>query len=153
MTMKRSLPSRALGVMAPRARPNDRSSRVADGRTAGNFRYVGNGKAFANVLHHEEFGVESPAELDAETLDNLWRGGPHWKLWLFDVEAGTGSPVEGIDVEMTSGAQFALIDGRTFVFVPYDDWARTKAYELAADGTATEHFDTVGDVYQWVRVR
>jgi hypothetical protein len=124
-----------------------------DGRAVGNFRYVGNGKAFANVLHHEVFGVQSTAELDAETLDNLWMGGPHWKLWLFDVEAGTGAPVEGIDVEMTTGAQFALIDGRTFVFVPYDDWARTKAYELAANGTATEHFDTVGDVYQWVRVR
>ena len=123
------------------------------GRVVNNFRYVGSGKAFANVLHHEVFGVDSPAELDAETLDALWMSGPFWKLWLFDMDAGTAAPVEGIDVDVGSGAQFAVLDGRTFVFVPYDDWARSKAYELHDDGTATEHFDTVGDVFKWVRVR
>ena len=56
-------------------------------------------------------------------------------------------------LDKVSGAQFAVLDGRTFVFVPYDNWGRTKGYELDEDGTATEHFDTVGDVFKWVRVR
>lgn len=124
-----------------------------DGRFASNFRYVGNDTAFANVLHHETFGVSSPEELSAEALEKLWASGPHWKLWLFDVARGTATPVEGIEVAIADGAQFAVLDGRTFVFLPYDDWGRTTAYELLPDGTVIEHFDTVGDVFKWVRVR
>ncbi len=123
------------------------------GRWVSNFRYVGNGKAFGNVLHHEELGVDSPSELSANQLENLWQSGPHWKLWLFDVAAQSGAPVRGIDVAIADGAQLASLDERTFVFVPYDDWGRTKAYELMSDGTAIERFDTVGDVFKWVRVR
>ncbi len=124
-----------------------------DGRWASNFRYVGKGKAFANVLHHEALGVESPSELSAAQLDALRESGPHWKLWLFDVAEQSGAPVRGIDVAIADGAQLASFDERTFVFVPYDDWGRTKAYELMSDGTAIERFDTVGDVFKWVRVR
>ena len=124
-----------------------------DGRLASNFRYVGNGTAFANVLHHETFGVSSPEELSAEALENLWASGPHWKLWLFDVAGGTGQPVQGIEVAIADGAQFAVLDGRTFVFLPYDDWGRTTAYELMSDSSVIEHFGTVGDVFKWVRVR
>jgi hypothetical protein len=123
------------------------------GRFVNNFRYVGGGKAFGNVLHHEELGVTSPAQLDDKALGDLWMSGPHWRLWLFDVEKKTGKPVEGVDVALSSGAQMAELDGRTFLFVPYDDWGRTKAYELDADGKATPRFDTVGDVFKWVRVR
>lgn len=123
-----------------------------DGRAVNNFRYIGGGKAVANVLHHEDLGVSSPAKLDAEQLEEL-DALPVWKLWLFDVEKGRGAPIEGIDVAINSGAQFAVLEGRTFVFVPYDEWARTKAYELHDDGTATVHFDTPGDVFKWVRVR
>jgi len=124
-----------------------------DGRLVNNFRYLGNGRAFASVLHHEELGADTPEELDADGIDALSASGPHWKLWFFDVEAETGQPLEGIDVAVGSGAQFAVVDGRTFVFVPYDDWGRTKGYEIDEDGAAVEHFDTVGDVFKWVRVR
>jgi hypothetical protein len=124
-----------------------------DGRAVNNFRYVGNGKAVANVLHHEELGLSSPALLDAEQLEDLYKSGPKWRLWLFDVEKGRGSPVEGIEDEVSSGAQFAILEGRTFVFLPYEDWGRTKAYELHDDGSATVHFDTHGDVFKWIRVR
>jgi hypothetical protein len=124
-----------------------------DGRWVSNFRYVGNGKAFANVLHHEALGVTSPGELTSEQLDTLRESGPHWKLWLFDVAQKTGAPVGGIDVAIADGAQMAVLDDRSFVFLPYDDWGRTKAYELMTDGTAVERFDTVGDVFKWARVR
>jgi len=124
-----------------------------EGRLASNFRYVGDGRAFANVLHHELLDVSSPTELTAEQLDELWMSGPHWKLWLFDVAEKSGAPVSGIDVAIVEGAQMAVLDGRSFVFLPYDDWGRTKAYELMPDGSAVERFDTVGDVFKWVRVR
>lgn len=110
-----------------------------DGRVANNFRYVGDGRAFANVLHHEQLGVSSPEDLDDDDLEKLSLSGPHWQLWLFDVAKAEGA--------------FAVLDGRTFVFLPYDDWGHTKGYELSDDGTATEHFDTLGDVFKWVRVR
>jgi hypothetical protein len=93
------------------------------------------------------------SELSAKQLEELWNSGEHWKLWLFDVEQQTGKAVEGIDVDIADGAQFAVLDGRTFVFLPYDDWARTKTYELMSDGSALERFDTTGDIYQWVQVR
>lgn len=125
----------------------------SDGRWVSNFRYVGNGKAFANVLHHEALGVSAPSELTAEQLDTISASGPHWKLWLFDVAEQAGAPVSGIDVTIADGAQMAVLDGRSFVFVPYDDWGRTKGYELMTDGTALERFDIAGDVFKWVRVR
>ena len=53
----------------------------------------------------------------------------------------------------SGGAQIATLDGRSFVFVPYDSWGRTKAYELMPDGKAVMRFDTVGDVFKWIRVR
>jgi hypothetical protein len=123
------------------------------GRVVSNFRYIGGGRAFGNVLHHEALGVASPADLDADALADLWMSGPHWRLWLFDLNQQTARPVEGIDVAMGDGAQFAVLEGRTFIFLPYDDWGRTRVYELASDGTATMRFDTVGDIFKWVRVR
>lgn len=123
------------------------------GRFASNFRYLGDGRAFANVLHHEALGVSSPSELTTEQLDELWESGPHWQLWFLDVREQSGAPVSGIDVAIADGAQMATLDGRSFVFLPYDDWGRTKAYELMPDGAAVERFDTAGDVFKWVRVR
>ena len=72
---------------------------------------------------------------------------------LFDVRQGTAAPVEGIDVAISSGAQFAVLDGRTFVFLPFDDWARTMVYELDGSGLAMPRFEVTGDVFKWIRVR
>lgn len=135
---------------------------VTDGRYHNNFRALGNGKAIANVFHDEIFLAENPdmsfdasqdADARADVVDALYASGPWWKLWLIDIEARTGAPVEGIDVEPSSGAQFAVLDGRTFVFLPYNEWANTKIYEIGDDGVATERGDTVGDVFKWVRIR
>jgi hypothetical protein len=124
-----------------------------DGRLAVNFRHVGDGKAIANVLHHEELDGDLEGEYDPAVEEQVWLPGPHWRLWLFDLEQGQGQPVDGIDVDIGSGAQVASLDGRVFVFLPYDSWARTAAYELAGDGTATKLFDTAGDVFKWIKVR
>jgi hypothetical protein len=69
------------------------------------------------------------------------------------VRAGTAAPVDGIDVDISSGAQFAVLDGRTFVFLPFDDWARTMVYELDDSAQATRRFEVTGDVFKWIRVR
>ena len=101
-----------------------------DGRYHNNFRYIGNGRAIANVFHQELFDAAWKAGYDPDVGEKLGESGEHWKLWLFDLKARTAKPVEGIDVALSSGAQFAVLDGRTFVFLPYDDWSRTKVYEL-----------------------
>lgn len=126
---------------------------LTEGRYHNNFRYVGGGRAVANVLHHELIDADWEAGYDADVAARLAEGGPHWKVWLFDLVAWSAKPVEGVDVEVGSGAQFAVLDGRTFLFLPYDQWGRTKIYELDAEGRATVHSDTLGDVFKWVRVR
>lgn len=124
-----------------------------DGRYTHNFRYLGDGKAIANVLHHEELDVDWKGNYDADVEELVGKSGPHWRLWLFDLERERAKEVEGIDVAISSGAQFAMLEGRTFVFLPYDDWGRTKAYEIDEDANATERFDSVGDIFKWIKVR
>ncbi len=131
---------------------------ATDGRLHNNFRAVGGGKAIANVFHDEIFLEENPGMsfddgYDADVVDALYASGPWWKLWLIDLDDMTGAPVEGIDVDTASGAQFAVLDGRTFVFLPYDDWGRSKIYEIEDDGQAVERGDTVGDIFKWIKVR
>lgn len=123
------------------------------GRYLSNFRYVGGGRAIANVFHPEGLDADFDAVLDPDVIDEIRDTGPGWRFWLFDLDAQTAAPVEGIDVEMGSGAQFAVLEGRTFVFLPYDSYARSKIYEIAPDGVATERHDITGDVFKWVRVR
>jgi hypothetical protein len=123
------------------------------GRYINNFRYVGDGKAIANVLHHELVDADFSGAYDADVATSIDASGPHWRLWSFDVRRGTAAPIEGIDVDIGSGAQFAVLDGRTFIFLPFDDWARTMVYELDANGRASRRFEVVGDVFKWIRVR
>jgi hypothetical protein len=125
---------------------------LTGGRYVNNFRYVGQGKALANVFHHELLDADFTTAYDAEVAEAIGKSGPHWRFWLFDLEASTAAPVEGIDVDIADGAQFAVLDGRTFIFLPFDDWARTKVYEIV-DERAVARFEVTGDVYQWVRVR
>jgi hypothetical protein len=123
------------------------------GRYVSNFRYVGGGRAIANVFHPEELSADFSADVDPAVVDEVRDTGPAWRLWLFDLEAQAAAPVEGIDVEMGSGAQFAVLEERTFVFLPYDSYARSRIYEIGPSGVATERFDVIGDVFKWVRVR
>lgn len=123
------------------------------GRYTHNFRYIGGGRAIANVLHHEELDVDFEGEVDPDVEEAVQKSGPHWRLWLFDLERERAQEISGIDVAIDSGAQFAVLEGRTFIFVPYEDWGRTKAFELDEDGRAIERFDSVGDIFKWIQVR
>jgi hypothetical protein len=126
---------------------------VTDGRYVNNFRYVGKGKAIGNVLYPELVeGADFSHGYDPDLDEALWADG-NWRFWMFDVEEHTGKPVEGVDEAVGSGAQFAVLDGRTFVFLPFDEWSKTAVYELDADGVAEKRFVVAGDVFKWVRVR
>jgi hypothetical protein len=127
---------------------------LTGGRYGSNLRYVGGGKAIGNVLHHELLGASFTSPYDPAVHEKIGDTGPHWRLWLFDFSRGEARPIEGIDVDIGSGAQFAVLEGRTFVFLPFDRWARTKVYELdLATGKATTRFETPGDIFKWIRVR
>jgi YD repeat-containing protein len=122
-----------------------------EGRFAMNFRYVGNGKAVADVLHHEEIDLDFSAAYDPAVEDAVWEGG-HWRSWIFDLALGTGRPLAGLEPGGT-GLQMVQIEGRTFLFAVYDSGGRTIAYELDSDGNLVERFRTPGEVFKWIRVR
>jgi hypothetical protein len=127
---------------------------VTGGRAHNNFRALGNGKAIANVLHAEELeNADFANGYNVDVTDQIGASGPWWKLWLIDLASMTGAPVEGVTVDISSGAQFAVLDGRTFVFLPYDDYGRTKIYEIGSDGVASERGDSIGDIFKWVKIR
>jgi hypothetical protein len=124
---------------------------LTGGRYSLNFRYIANGKALLQVLHHEELPIDFQAPLDPTALEQIWTGG-YWRPWLVDVDANTAAPLEGLQPN-SSGFQLVSVDGRNFIMASYEADAQTIAYELLADGTLRERFRTVGEVFKWVRVR
>lgn len=126
---------------------------LTDGLYVNNFRYIGKGKAIGNVLDHNMLNADFSKDFDPDVEEAAWKSGAHWSFWIFDLEANKAWPVEGIENDIGSGAQFAVLDGRTFVFLPYDDWSKTAVYELDSEGQAEKRFEVDGDVFKWVRVR
>jgi hypothetical protein len=120
------------------------------GREVGVFRYMRAGKALATVLEGEQIHADFSAGYDPDVAEA--QNGDVWRLWLFDLEAQTAAPLPGVGA-MNRGFNWANFDGRTFVMVPYADWSRTKVYEVDTGGTATEYFDTLGSLYDWIQVR
>jgi hypothetical protein len=125
------------------------------GRYSINFRYIGGGRGIASVLHDEEldidFSVFDPASY-VEVRDAVWTSSA-WHPWIIDVEKGTGTRLEGIDIVTDPSFEYARFDERTFVFFPYDSWGRSKAYEIFADDSVKQHFDTPGAPFKWTKVR
>ncbi len=127
---------------------------LTDGRYVNNFRYIGGGKAIGNVFHHDELEHDWTPPYDGDYVDEyVWGNGPQWQLWMFDLAEETATPVEGITEALGSGAQFAVLDGRTFLFLPFDDWSKSAVYEIDDTGMATRRFEVAGDIFKWVRVR
>jgi hypothetical protein len=137
------------GVYDPEWTPD--LSAWTGGRHPQVLRYLADGKAVASVLHHEEVQADWSGGYSAEVGDEVV-GGNHFHLWLFDLQAQTAQELAGVEA---SNAQYQgkTIDGRSFVFLPYDLWGRSRVYELDPEGTATQRFESTGWVYDWVRVR
>lgn len=132
---------------------------LTGGRHVVNFRYVGGGKAVAAVLHAEEYGDGYDFTRLAEQVDDFWEVAAHFhRLWLFDLEARTAAPVEGIeDFDFTNPGFFhAVVDGRVFLFLSdgsSNNYSTTGVYELEPSGRVTRRFEAPGGVIQWMRVR
>lgn len=125
---------------------------LTGGRYVHNLRYLAGGKAIGNVLDHARMSVDFTGTYDPAVEDAVWDNA-NWDLWMFDVQANTAQAITGIDLPAGAGAQTAVIDGRMFVMVIFDDYGKTRVYEVSADGVATHKFDVNGDVFKWERLR
>jgi hypothetical protein len=122
-----------------------------EGRPVSVLRYLRDGKAVGTVLHIDDaVDVDFSAGYSEEAASKL---DSHWKLWLFDLEAETARPIEGIDDDVGSAFFSSNLDDRTFLFVPNAEWSESTVYELDSDGLATKRFQTVGFINDWIRVR
>lgn len=127
-------------------------SALTGGRYSMNFRYLANGLAVANVLDAETLDADFTGPYDAMVEDQIYEDGK-FRLWMFDLEANTAKPIEGIDLPAAAGGQTAVIDGRMFLFVTFDEYGQTRIYELSETGVATKKLDVAGDVFKWERLR
>jgi hypothetical protein len=118
---------------------------LTDGREGAMFSYLGNGKGLLSVFHHER------TTIDATTDPSELAGTENWRLWGIDLEKRTGAPIEGLDWNTGAVSTFHL-DGRSFVFVPGNDWSVTRIYELK-DGRAVPSFEVRGWSYALLKVR
>jgi hypothetical protein len=119
------------------------------GRPVHVLRYVGAGKALATVLPVDEVSGDFSAGYDEELALEL---DSHWRLWQLDLSEETARPIDEIEA-IGSGFSMAQIDGRTFVFVPNQDWTVTTVFELEADGHARERFSVPGILNNFTKVR
>jgi hypothetical protein len=120
-------------------------SDIAEGREGAGLSYLGDGKGFLTVFHHERVTID--AETDLLALAQT----PNWRLWSVDLATRTAAPLEGAD--WTSGGYSRIkLDGRTFILLPNSDYASTQSYEVTAAGL-TRHLTLRGFNYQVVKVR
>jgi len=122
-----------------------------EGRYVKVFHYMKDGKAIGAVLHHDEIDVDFDAGFDQEVYDSI-ESTEYWRLWLFDLEAETARPIDGI-AGLQGWFNAANVDGRTFALLTYDDVGGTRGYEIDVEGNATLSFDSIGWVYNLAKVR
>jgi len=126
------------------------------GRQVMNVRYIGRGKAIGAVLHAEKFGADFDFQAAVSDIDAFWGAyGLNYRLWMFDLDAGTAEPVRGLpDEDLSPNYSHAELDGRIFLLREANDFSLTTVYELSLDGEATERFQVIGgSSYQWVKLR
>ncbi|HTV22345.1 MAG TPA: hypothetical protein VMG12_26840 [Polyangiaceae bacterium] len=126
------------------------------GRPVMNFRYIGQGKAIGAVLHTEKFGDSFDFAAAFAEQDAFWDAyGLNYRLWMFDLDAGSATPVRGLpDEDLSPNYSHAELDGRTFLLREANDFSHTTVYELGTDGEATQRFEVIGgSSYQWVKLR
>ncbi len=126
-----------------------------EGRHLMNFRYLRDGKAIAAVLHHERFGENFDFQSELSGQDAFWEAyGLYYRLWMFDLDAGSAEPVRGLpDEDLPPSYSHAEIDGRFFLMREASDFSHTTVYELDLAGEATRRFEVPGSSYQWIKLR
>jgi len=122
------------------------------GRYHANFRYLKNGYAVAGVLYPDLFDTQfdyATGTVDPKIWDEIYRQ-EVWKLWVFDLNAGTAREVPGVPGDYF---QTAVLEGRAFVISYSESAGNSVVRELGGDGTFTERFTVPGDFFKWQRVR
>jgi len=124
-----------------------RYQEVTDGHHGAMFTYVGDGQALVAAFYDER------TSFDEETAPWSYVGSNNWRVWNVDLQARTGSVLEGL--EWNAGAFTpARLDGRQYLLVPGGaevSWA-TQLYEVT-DGRAEPRMKLPGWSYQIVQVR
>lgn len=118
---------------------------VTEGREAATMLYVGDGKALIDVFHDERATIDEST--DAQELSST----NNWRIWLIDIEAKTGAPVESVDFK-GAGLSGVQVGGKTYVMLPNVDWSETTAWELVGDDVV-QRFTVQGNSYQILKAR
>jgi hypothetical protein len=115
-------------------------------------RYLEGGKAVASFLDVDAIEADWSGPVDDAVREEIELGS-HFRLWLLDFDAETATEVDGV-IPMDGQFHGRTVDGRHFVYLPYDGYTRTRIYEILPEqGTAVEHEDVPGWVYDLVKVR
>jgi hypothetical protein len=134
-----------------------------------NFRYLGKGKAIANVLHHDRLGdVDFSGDVDPEVELKIAGGDTDsgyqdadatiWDIHLIDLEQGTSEIVSSgfkPEHDLASYTTYAQVDGRTFITVQLStETTRSAIYELDLDKASVKPVGEMeGDLWGVMRLR
>ncbi|HTV21238.1 MAG TPA: hypothetical protein VMG12_21275 [Polyangiaceae bacterium] len=159
---------KADGTLDESFAPNDLTA-FTGGYYGVNFRYLRDGIAVANVLHHDrmtdvDFGGEVDPDVEVR-IGGRWTDDGYlpedaslWELELLDLNAGTSRVVEGFSPghDVSFYTIFFQVDGRTFISVQHDvdSITHNAMYELDIDAArVTSIGEVVGDLAGVERVR
>ena len=122
-----------------------RFEELTNGRPAGRFYYLRDGKALLTVFHEER------ATLDpADSFGSIFAD--HWGLWLVDLDAWSAAPIDAWGFG-SSNLFFSRVGDRTFLHDVNPDFSETVIYEVAADGAITPSITDTGYAIVLVQVR
>lgn len=123
-----------------------------------NFRYLKNGMAVANVLHHDRLGAAFTGEVDDAVVKKITEDPTLWDLHLIDLNAGTSKVVsEGFKPEhdLNWYTLYMQVENRIFIVVQLDSKTTQSAiYELDLTAAKVKYMaDAEGDIWTVQRVR
>ncbi len=120
---------------------------VAGGRQGAAMRVIGGGKALFSVLHGEHI-TQTPVPDPDDAV-----AGSHWRLWSYDLTAGTASIVDAL-LWSEGGAHSSFdIDGKTYLLIAAGDRATTTVYDAGTGQSPQPLFDTWGWSNRLFKVR
>jgi hypothetical protein len=118
---------------------------LAEGRQGAMLNVLSDGRAVMSVFHDERVSI------DAQTDPSELAGTDNWRIWSVDLERQTAELSSELPWMAGAASNFEL-DGRSFLFIPGEDWAITHVHELV-DGHAKPAFDVRGWSFQLQKLR
>lgn len=118
---------------------------LTDGRPAGRFYYLRDGKGILTVFHSERSKLGADDDPGVLFEDN-------WGLWLVDLDAWKAEPIEPWGYG-SSNLFFSRVDDKTFLHKVNADFSETQIFEIEADGSFEQQLTVPGYAIVLVRVR